>query len=165
MAEQIITQEYLHSIFEYKDGELFAKTNRGNNKIKKGEKCGVIKSNNYLSIGIGYEEYLVHRIIFMMFYGYFPKYVDHMDGNSRNNKIDNLRECTNQQNSFNQKLRKNNSSGIKGVSWDNYRQKWSAKCQLNRKTIFLGRFKTIEEAEKIVKLEREKLHGAFARHY
>jgi hypothetical protein len=100
----------------------------------------------------------------MYFYGFMPEYVDHADNNRTNNRIENLRECTNQQNSFNAQISKNNTSGVKGVSWDKSRNKWQSKTMFGRKTVHLGRFNTIDEAAIAIKSWREQNHGNFARH-
>jgi len=159
----MITIELLHELFDYVEGSLIWKKQlsyRG----KIGTIAGTTKSNGYISVGIDNKEYLLHRLIFMYYKGYLPNYVDHIDNNHKNNKIENLRECSNQQNSFNAKKSKNNTSGIKGISWSKDRKKWEAKCQINRKTIHLGRFSDINEASKALMEFRKKHHGEYARH-
>ena len=59
-----------------------------------------------------------------MFNDYIPNIVDHIDGNSSNNCIENLRDANKAQNGWNSKLNKNNSSGIRGVSWNKQTKKW-----------------------------------------
>jgi len=83
-----------------------------------------------------------------MHHDYWPKYVDHIDGNHANNKIENLRETTIAQNQWNRKIDRKNTSGIKGVSYDSRRNLWVAEIVANKKKIFLGRFNAIAEAEK-----------------
>ena len=65
---------------------------------------------------------------------------------------------------INNKIRKDNTSGIKGVSWHKRVKKWVALCQTNGKQKHLGSFDTIEEAEKVVKEFREKQHKEFTNH-
>ncbi len=72
--------------------------------------------------------------------------VDHIDGNKSNNCKVNLRICTKQQNSFNSKRRKNNTSKVAGVWYDTSRDKWCAELQLNGKKYFHKRFNTYREA-------------------
>jgi hypothetical protein len=78
--------------------------------------------------------------------------VDHIDNDKTNNRVENLRWSTNQENNFNSSLRKTNTSGHKGITWDKYSNKWIAKIQHNYKTIHIGRFTNKEEAIK----ERQK---------
>jgi hypothetical protein len=159
-----IKLDLLNELFQYKDGLLISKVCRAKNKIKIGDLIGCLMKNGYLKTRIGHKEYLVHRIIFMMHNGYLPEQVDHIDGNPLNNRIENLRAATNQQNSFNSKLSKANTSGVKGVSWINSRKKWEAKVMTSGNTVHLGRFDDIQDAENAVRLYRIEQHGKFARH-
>ena len=100
----------------------------------------------------------------MMHYGYLPKYIDHVDGDSVNNRIENLREATNQQNAYNQKLRKNSTSGVKGVNWDKDTNKWRVRIQINGKHTHIGSFEDLMLAELVAVEARDKYHKEFARH-
>jgi hypothetical protein len=66
--------------------------------------------------------------------------IDHKDTNTLNNQKENLRICTYSQNQRNSKLRKDNTSGYKGVSWKKKRNKWVAKISINSKQKHLGYF-------------------------
>ena len=92
----------LNFLFDYKNGELYWKFSLSC-KSPKGTIAGSVKKDNYRRIGINKKVYLAHRLIFMMFHGYFPKFVDHIDGNKLNNYIENLREVTHAENMKNQK--------------------------------------------------------------
>lgn len=72
--------------------------------------------------------------------------VDHIDGNPLNNTRKNLRLATSQQNAFNTKLPKHNTSGYKGVSWHKRKQLWQACVYSNNTSKFLGFYLTKEEA-------------------
>ena len=160
----MITQNLLQELFDYKDGELSWKKSRGN--AKAGQVAGHLnKKIGYYRLTLFKKVYMVHRVIFMYHNGCMPEIIDHADNNKLNNRIENLRECTNQQNSFNARISKNNSSGIKGVSWDKSRQKWQAKCMINKKTIHLGRFETLEDADLAIRSWRDQNHGCYARHF
>jgi hypothetical protein len=159
----MLTQELLHNYFKYKDGKLLRKI-VFNNRNKLNEEAGWVKTNGYKYVSILSKSQLVHRIIYFMFHNTLPKYVDHIDGNPSNNKIENLRAATNAQNNWNTGIRKNNTSGVKGVYWDKKYNSWHAQCFINYKNHFLGRYKNIEDAEKVVKDFRLKHHGEFARH-
>lgn len=89
---------------------------------------------------------------------------DHRNGNGLDNRICNLRPATQQENCCNQGIQKNNTSGIKGVSWQKSHNKWSVKIKFNGITYHLGYFDDIQEAEIVVRAKREELHGAFANH-
>ena len=78
--------------------------------------------------------------------------VDHIDHNKLNNTRANLRVCSQSQNSKNRKKSKNNTSGYKGVYYDNRPggliKRWVAQIKVSRKVKKLGRFLTAVEAAK-----------------
>ena len=71
---------------------------------------------------------------------------DHINHNTLDNRRDNIRICTQQENHMNRKSRPNTSSRFKGVSWCSRTKKWMAQIRINRKQIFLGRFRFEELA-------------------
>lgn len=92
--------------------------------------------------------------------------VDHVNGNGLDNRIVNLRQCTTAQNLWNQKTRRNNTSGFKGVSYarDKFRTKpWHASIMTNGRRKFIGFFSTPEEAsvayENAGREQRGEFHG------
>ena len=157
--------ETIKNIFEYKNGKLFYinKTHKFS-KIKIGDEAGSLYSNGYLNVKLQNKRYGVHRLVFAMHNGYFPKMLDHIDGNKLNNNIENLRPATRSENSSNRGLMTNNTSGIKGVAWHKTSNKWEASCQVNKKRVKIGYFDELSEAEKAVKSFREQHHGVYARH-
>ena len=72
--------------------------------------------------------------------------VDHIDGNTLNNRKSNLRICTQSNNVCNKSFMSNNTSGIIGVSWDKQRRKWAPEIRIESKRCHLGRFELFEEA-------------------
>lgn len=61
----------------------------------------------------------------------------------------------------NSKIRKNNTTGYTGVSYDRVTQKYRAEITLQGKRHFLGRFKTVEEAAKVREEAKNRYHQAF----
>lgn len=88
--------------------------------------------------------------------------IDHIDGDGLNNQRNNLRICTHAQNGMNRSKNKNNSSGFKGVFWDEITRKWRAIIDRNDKHIHLGRFSDIEDAAKAYDKAARELYGEFA---
>lgn len=159
----MITQAKLLGLFEYRDGEIYYKVSRSRNKA--GSKAGTYrKHDNAYQVIIEGKHYLVHRIVFMMHYGYLPEFIDHADGNRANNRIENLREATNEQNAQNAKTRKDSVSGVKGIRWNKVDKSWSVRVQTNKKRITIGQFKDLELAELVAMEARNKFHGNFANH-
>ena len=158
-----INSTLLHQLFEYKDGFLVHKNTKSWN-AKSGQRTGYLNKIGYEVTVVNKKRYYNHRLIFMMFNGYLPKYIDHIDGNLKNNSINNLRQATDSQNNYNQKMPKTNTSGIKGVSWDKNRNKWHVQVISEKKVVFQKRFDDIELAEFVAIEARNKYHGKFARH-
>ncbi len=158
----MITQERVKELFTYQDGKLIRLITVNNCKAKRDDIAGSRHIAGYLSTRIEGNPYLNHRIIFLYHYGYLPKYLDHINGIKTDNRIENIRECTNQQNCCNQKKQKNTTSKYKGVSWNKKNKKWCSGIMVNYKSIFLGYFKDEDEVFRVVSNARDKLHGEFA---
>ena len=89
-------------------------------------------------------------------------FVDHINMNGLDNRKENLRLATYQQNNYNRRLNKNNKSGYKGVIWDKSVKKWRAYIR-SGKMIYLGVFKTKLEAAKTYNEAAIKLFKEFAK--
>ncbi len=163
MTKEIITQDYVKQLFEYRDGELYWKV-KYSQRVKIGAKAGALDGDEYFRISINGKRYLNHRLIFLMHHGYLPEYLDHIDGNPSNNKIENLRAATLTQNQHNRKLGKDNTSGVKGVCWHKIKKKWQVQLRINNKVKHFGYFKNLELADLVAQEARNKYHGAFANH-
>jgi HNH endonuclease/AP2 domain len=87
--------------------------------------------------------------------------VDHINGDRKDNRRDNLRIATQSQNCANKKKLKSNTSGYKGVHL--YRGKWKSSIRANGKQIYLGSFSTPEQAHEAYKAAAIKYYGEFAR--
>lgn len=106
---------------------------------------------SYKSISFGRRKWLLHRFIWTYVNGEIPSgmVIDHIDGDTGNNSIKNLRLATKSESSFNKGLPKNNTSGAKGVYWDKKNKKWMAYGIVNRKMKNLGRFSSIDKARDV----------------
>jgi hypothetical protein len=151
-----MNQELLKQLFDYKDGNLFWKKNK--------KQITNIEPIGYVRVCLNKKQYKAHRVIFLMHHGYLPEYIDHIDGNKLNNKIENLRPATRQQNGQNSVMRKNNKSGAKGVCWSKPTNKWRVQINVNKEKKYFGVYKDLELAELVAIEARNKYHNNFARH-
>jgi hypothetical protein len=91
--------------------------------------------------------------------------VDHINGDTLDNRRCNLRVATRMQNMWNRKTNENNKVGLKGVTWRQDCHKYQAQIRVNKKTVFLGRFKTAIEAHKAYVEASNKYYGQFSYYY
>lgn len=110
--------------------------------------------NGYLRVSLSKNNYrkrvMLHRIIAENFIPNHNNYttVDHINGNKLDNRIENLRWCSQAQNSRfdNHKLRTNNTSGFRGISFDKRCNKYQTEVNVAGKQIYVGKFDTLEMA-------------------
>ena len=147
--------------FEYKDGELYWKIDKGANA-----KAGSLASSNagdgYKKVVLNGKAHKVHHIVYELHHGYRPEQIDHINGNRADNRIENLRPATNQQNQYNAKLRSDNKSGIKGVSWHKTTNKWMVSLRVDGKQKHFGLYFDIDYAKFVADAMRHKYHKEFA---
>lgn len=154
-----------NSHFEYKDGKLYWKVNKGTAKV--GEEAGYINEDTgYIDVGFDYKRYQAHRIIWEMHYGPIPEgmEIDHIWHDKLDNRIENLRLVTPIENSRNKSKNKNNISGVTGVSWNKRDNKWNVYIGVNGKNKYLGSFSDFNQAVDIrkqaeLKYQFHKNHG------
>lgn len=89
-------------------------------------------------------------------------FVDHKDGDTTNNRIDNLRLSTHSENSRNKPISSRNKSGCVGVGWNKRKNRWAAEINVNNKRIRLGLYKDYNEAVAARRKAEPKHHGEFA---
>lgn len=161
MGNNEINQELLKEHLEYRDGHLWwikptssrVKAGRQFGRYDRGYRDGMLKGKSYKE----------HRLIWLYHYGTWPKnQIDHINGIRDDNRIENLREVTNQQNQFNKKSREGSSSKYKGVDWSKRDKKWQAKYRYNGKRHYLGYYATEEEAAEAYRKATEHLHKEYA---
>ena len=160
----MLTQEYVKKLFNYnpETGDLIWKVSSSRN-IKIEDIAGTIISDGYLQVQINKKRYLVHRIIWLWNYGVFPKnQIDHKNRDAADNRIENLRDATQSENSGNKGRSKSNTSGIKGVYWKKDCKKWRVQIQINGKKVHLGYYVKIEDAELAYKKAAIEKLGEFS---
>jgi HNH endonuclease/AP2 domain len=87
--------------------------------------------------------------------------VDHINGNTLDDRRVNLRWATNAE-SMSNRLAWNNSSGVNGVSWDKAISKWRAQIQHHGRKVHLGFFASLEAAADVRFEAAAQYHGEFA---
>jgi len=101
----------------------------------------------YMTATIFGKTYKAHRLAWVISYGEWPDgEVDHIDHNTRNNKLANLRDVSRKENLRNRPPQKNNTSGHVGVHWQAECKSWMASIGVDGRSIYLGLFQNIEDA-------------------
>ena len=160
MENLAISHDYVLSAFDYQDGNLVRKTGRVN---EIGQIAGSVhKASGYIHVKINTKAHKAHRLVFLYHYGYLPECVDHIDGDKANNRIENLRAATKEENCRNQKIRSTNKSGCKGVKWVKCKNKWQVEVCRNYKQINFGYYEDLELASLVAIEATELIHGRFS---
>ena len=136
-----LTQEYLKSIFEYRDGKLYWKIDR--RYQKQGDLAGSPNNQGYCMIWVLGKLRKRSRMIFFMFNGYFPSQIDHINRNRLDDRIENLRKIT----FTGQRINDNPKGKIKHKHICMHGGKWFyVQIQYKGKRNYIGIRNTLEEA-------------------
>ena len=141
-----LTQERLKNLLAYdpKSGKFFRRTSRGGFEVGTEMGCG---SNGYVLIRVDRRLYRAHRLAWLYVHGYFPEHgLDHIDRDTTNNRIDNLREVSQVCNLRNCGNRVNNTTGVKGVHWHKQIGKWRAVIAIPGRQPSLGVYNDFVDA-------------------
>ncbi|QVP48868.1 HNH endonuclease [Salmonella enterica subsp. salamae] len=153
--------EVLH--FDEETAEFTWKIYRGGTK-KVGDKAGTLDSKGYRQIRIDGVTYLAHRLVWLIKHGEWPQHhIDHIDRNHLNNHPSNLRKCTHAENHQNIPVRKDNSSGVTGVSYVKRSKKWLAYIYVNGKAKRLGLYENFNDAV-MARIKAKKHYHTFHPH-
>jgi hypothetical protein len=185
---QLPSQSYLMECFDYSEltGNLTWKV-RPVNHFKSGYRSAEGCANNWNSKMAGKQAFTTiaktggyfigtldgskgikaHRVIWKLIYGEDPvgKEIDHINGNPKDNRIENLRLVDRSENAANLAIQKRSKSGVHGVRWWDSSKKWRVTITRDKKWYHIGMFENLEDAIEARKKAEAELgfhanHGA-----
>lgn len=156
----MLTQQELKEMLRYNSRTGVFKHAKKRSNVRPGDIAGCLGPDGYRYIGVGGRQYKASRLAVLYKTGAWPEgQVDHKNRNRSDDRWANLRDTTHAENQQNcNPIRKNNTSGVRGVSWCSKRQRWQAHIQAGGKQRNLGVFKTIEAATVAYKAAEKVLH-------
>lgn len=122
--------------------------------IKKPSKKTVLNSragsetaNGYRTLFFQGKKYQEHHVVWCIVHGQFPTLqIDHIDQNRSNNRISNLREVTQSENSRNRARARFTRLDEVGIWYCRRRRKYVAEITLNGKKVYQKTFDDIDDA-------------------
>ena len=155
------TQTRVRELFNYSDGTLFWKKSPRIGWVGKPvtHKSGA----GYLKAKVDGKLIPVHRLVWLWHNEELPKLIDHINGVRHDNRIENLRACTEAENARNKSKLSNNTTGYKNVVWNKKNNNFNVQLTVNKRKMHLGVFDDIELAALVAEEARDKFHGKFAR--
>jgi len=120
-----------------------------------GRRCGTWHKQGYLMIQVGERKYSAHRMAFLMMGCDIPEVVDHANGDRSDNRWDNLRAATVQQNNFNIKVKDFTNLSVQSNG------KYKVELRINKKKRYFGCHE-LELAQLIRDCTREKYYKEFS---
>ena len=162
-----MTQEEALQLFEYRDGVLYWRAREDvrkswNTKLA-GKPAGCPSGHGYLKIRFAKRSYYAHQIVYLMHHGLIPQVIDHIDCDTSNNRVENLRASSKSTNGMNRDKPVSNTSGNKGVVWHKAARKWMASAVVAGRSIYLGLYTDFDAACQAANECRLRHHGEFAR--
>jgi hypothetical protein len=156
-----ITPEHVRDVLDYDPTTgIFHWRKKVAQRVHVGDYAGSKHHSGYLSIFTLGRSHRAHRLAWMHYYGEQPpKFIDHINGKRSDNRIANLRAATAATNAENRRSgQKGSASGLLGVARNG--NNWQAYICVQGKPIYLGTFKTPEEAHQAYVNAKRIYHAA-----
>ena len=153
-----LSQGRLKSLLHYDpDTGVFTWKVSPSSRVRPGDRAGSKNGRGYIRIMIDTKHYMTHRLAWLYVYGVWPvDKIDHINGDSLDNRICNLREATQAENMQNITVSASNTTGYLGVS--PVMSKYRAQIRVNCTALYLGLFDTPEQAHQAYLAAKAKFH-------
>lgn len=165
MAEAILTVERVRELLNYDPATgIFTRKVKTAQRHNVGDRADFLtrggSSPGYHRVSIDSERYQSHRVAWLYYYGTWPEeFIDHINGDRSDNRIENLRMANSQLNLENiRKPQRNNASGFLGVHWHAQSGKWRSQIISHGKKHHIGLFVTPELAHAAYVNAKRVLH-------
>lgn len=154
----MITQSELQKLLHYDPNTGLFTWRQHRYPIFIGKIVGRKHVRGYLEVRIKKKYYLLHRLAWIYVNGREPETIDHINGIKTDNRISNLRNCSQRENCQNLLPGKRNTSGYLGVHKDKKSGKFRAEIGVDNQNIYLGMFDTAEEASEAYLKAKAQYH-------
>lgn len=150
----------LHELFALDGGVLVRKVTRCAS-ARAGDRITGTNGLGYVQVMVDRQPMTAHRIVWAMVHGSWPNgHIDHINGDTADNRPENLREATHAENLQNRGLPRNNTLGVKGVGVT-ANGKYVARVRAFNKTHHIGTFSSLAEAAKAYEEAAKRVFGEF----
>jgi hypothetical protein len=159
----MLTQERLKELIRYEPstGKFYWRSTGTGRKASL--EAGSFQSGEYQRIRVDGKLYRAHRLAWLYVHGRHPDgMVDHINQDTRDNRIENLRECSMAQNRINCGPPRCNTSGARGVCFEKSINKWRAYITAQGKRTWLGSFPDFDSAVAARKTAEQEHFGEFS---
>jgi hypothetical protein len=157
----MLTQERLQQVLDYSPETGVFTRRLKQPGVAQGKISGSMTKDGYVVTSVDSKLYKCHRLAWLYMTGSWPQgQIDHINGNRSDNRFENLRDVTQTQNIQNQRKaqRHNKATGILGIFKNG--SGFAARISHNNTKIYLGTFKTTEEAEAAYIAAKRVLHSS-----
>lgn len=163
-SDRDLTVERLRELLDYnKNTGMFTRRVSTSPRAMQGMIAGDVDAKGYWRLRVNGKRYLAHRLAFFYVNGVWPVHeVDHINCVRTDNRWENLREATPQQNKHNTKCHADSKTGIKGVDISSS-GKWRARIRIDGKEKHLGNFHSVAEAVSAYRQAAIVNRGKYAR--